>query len=217
MDKEQVQKALETLKNEAQKRNFSQTVELLFALRGLDLKKPEQQLDFYMTLPHGTGKKVKICALVGGELVQHASEVCDKTIVERDFDKFAQNLKEVKKLAREYEYFIAQATVMPKVATAFGRVLGPKRKMPNPKAGCVVPPKTNLRPLYEKLQKSVRIYAKEKPHIQCVVGKESMKEEEIVNNVMAVYESVIAHLPNERNNVKHVAMKLTMSKPVRLM
>jgi len=105
---------------------------------------------------------------------------------------------------------------MAKVATTFGRVFGPKRKMPNPKAGCVVPPKASLKPLFEKLQKTVRIYAKERPILQVAVGNESMKDEEIADNIMTVYDQVIHHLPSEENNIRNLFIKLTMGAPIKV-
>src|SRR3990172_6920050 len=125
-----------------------------------------------MPLPYNRGKKISVCALVGPELAEEAKKVCDGAILSDDFGKYPDK-KEIKKLASKYDFFIAQANVMPKVATSFGRVFGPKGKMPNPKAGCIVPPNANLKTLYDKLQKTVRLYAKERPMIQIPVGNES--------------------------------------------
>jgi large subunit ribosomal protein L1 len=122
----------------------------------------------------------------------------------------------LKKIASEHDYFIAQATVMPKIATSFGRVLGPKGKMPNPKAGCVVPPNANLKPLYDKLQKTVRVTAKTAMMIQAPVATEAMKEEDIADNIKTLYDQIIHHLPAEKNNIRRVLLKLTMGKPIKL-
>ncbi len=211
MNKEQVIKALNELKKISKKRNFIQTYDLIINMKGIELNKTP--VDLFVTLHHTKGKKIKVCALVGPELLEEAKKVCDLVISVDDFPKY-QNKKEAKKLASSYDYFIAQATIMPKVATSFGRVFGPRGKMPNPKVGCVVPPNVNLKGLYEKLQKTVRLQAKNSPVVQVGIGNESMKDEEVVDNILTAYDSLIHHLPNGENNIKSVFLKLTMSKPV---
>ncbi len=215
MDRKKVQETIKQLR-ESSKRKFPQSVDLIFIIKGLDMKKTENQLNFFMTLPHTKGKKIKVCALVGPETQAEAEATCDKTILEKDFVQYAKEKKLAKKLAKEYEFFIAQANIMAPIATAFGKALGPKGKMPNPAAGCIIPPKANIKPLYEKLQKTIRIQSKEKTFVQCMVGTESMNEEELIDNIMAVYDQVIHHVPNERNNIKEFLIKFTMSKPMRL-
>ena len=122
----------------------------------------------------------------------------------------------MKKLAEEYDYFIAQASLMPKVAVAFGRVFGPKGKMPNPKLGCVVPPNVNFGPLISKLNNTVRMVAKKATNLQCIVGKENQPEEEVIDNILTVYQVTLKQLPQEEQNIKGAMLKLTMSKAVRL-
>ena len=217
MKKEDVKKAIEELNaKDSTKRKFTQTYDLIFAYKNLDIKKTDNQLDFYITLHFSRGKAAKTCALVGPELMPTAKENCTTAINVDDFDKYAKDKKLVKKLADNHEYFIAQATIMPKVATAFGKVLGPRSKMPNPKAGCVVPPNANLKPLHEKLQKTVRILAKTSPMSQLIVGKEDSKEEEVIDNVMTIYDQIIHHLPAGRDQIKAVYLKKTKGKPVKV-
>src|SRR3989344_3156507 len=214
IDENTIKEAIKKLKDSSKKRNFTQSYDLVVNLKNLDLKKPEQQLDTYIQIHYSKGKKSKICALVGPELQPMAEKICDKTIAQHEFQKLSEDKKAVKRLAGEYSFFIAQANIMPQVATAFGKVFGPKKKMPNPKAGCVVPPNANLKPLYDKLQKTIRLYAKERPMIQIPVGNESMDEKEVIDNILTVYDQLIHHLTQDKNNIKSIFLKLTMSKPV---
>jgi large subunit ribosomal protein L1 len=215
MDKKNVLEALENLKKNSPKRKFSQSFDVIIALKDLDFKKSEQQVDFFVTLHHDTGKKKKVCAFVGPELLDEAKLACDKVIMQDDFSKYTKQM--AKKLADEYDFFIAQATIMTKVAASFGRYLGVRGKMPNPKAGCVVPPKgANLKALIERLQKTVKVSARKVPLIQLRIGTESMVTEQVADNILYVYDQLIHHLPGERNNIQTVFVKLTMSKPVKL-
>ena len=215
MDKEQIQSALLKAKDISQKRNFKQSFDLIINLKGLDTKKQEHQIDAFVALPHSRGKKAKICALVGAELEEQAKGICDFVILSDNFDKY-KDKKEIKKIANSYDFFIAQANIMPKIATVFGRIFGPRGKMPNPKAGCVVPPNANLKPLYEKLQRTVRLSVKSAPLVQCAIGTEDMDNQEITENALTIYNSLLQLLPNEKHNIKGIYIKLTMGKPIKV-
>ena len=215
MDKEQIQAALAKAKDISDKRNFKQTYDLIINLRGLDLKKQEHQIDAFITLPHSRGKKVKVCALVGAELEEQAKSIFDSTILSDNFEKY-KDKKEIKKIANSFDFFIAQANIMPKVATTFGRVFGPRGKMPNPKSGGVVPPNANLKPLYEKFQRTIRATNKTSPLIQCPIGTEDMNPDDVAENALTVYNSLLQLLPNEKHNIKDIYVKLTMGKPIKV-
>jgi large subunit ribosomal protein L1 len=215
MEKEQFQSAFTKAKDISEKRNFKQTYDLIMNLKGLDLKKPEHQVDLFIALPHQRGKKIKICAFVEAGMEQAAKSTFDMAIASENFSKYSDK-KEMKKLANSYDFFVAQATIMAKIATAFGRVFGPRGKMPNPKSGGVFPPNANLKPLQEKLQKTIRVSAKTVPLIQCPIGVEDMKTEDLIENAMTIYNAVLHALPNEKHNIKDAYIKLTMGKPVKL-
>ena len=215
MDKEQIHAALAKAKDISEKRNFKQSFDLIINLRGLDLKKPEHQVDLFVTLPHSRGKKVKVCALVAAELAEQAKNICDSVIMSDSFERYKEK-KEIKKIASSFDFFIAQANIMPKVATVFGRIFGPRGKMPNPKSGSVVPPNANLKPLYEKLQRTIRANAKTAPLVQCPIGTEDMGINDVAENALALYSTLLQVLPNERHNIKDVYVKLTMGKPVKV-
>ena len=211
MNKNDVVDAIKGLKASSSKRNFKQSFDMVVNLKGLDMKKPDNQVEFFANLHFSRGRKVSICAFVGPELKPEAEKVCDEFVDVDHFDKFAKDKKLAKKLAEKHTFFIAQADIMPRVAAAFGKVLGPRGKMPNPKAGCVVPPKAALKPLYDRLQKVLKISAKTSPIIQCPVGSEDMPEEEVADNILVVYDQLIHHLPNDKNNIRNMIVKMTMS------
>jgi ribosomal protein L1 len=66
------------------------------------------------------------------------------------------------------------------------------------------------------LQKTVRAIAKINLMIPCMVGKEDSKDEEMVDNIITIYENVVNALPNGNQNIKNVYLKLTMGKPVKV-
>lgn len=214
MDEKTIIKALKTAREQSKKRNFSQTVDLIVSLKGLNIKNPDEQVDFFVTLQHSP-KKRTVCALVGPELADKAAEVMDKVITPPDFEIY-KDKKLLKKLANEYDYFVAQADVMPKVAGAFGRALGPRNKMPNPKAGQIIPPKAPVQPVFDRLQKMVRVVAKKQLATQMIVGNEDMDDAILAENILTIYDQIIHHLPQEQNNVRDVFVKLTMGKPVKI-
>lgn len=213
--KDDVAAAVASAKKSA-RRGFVQSVDLVVPLTGLDLKKPEHQVDFFLDLLHGPGRKMRVCALIGPELQAEAKSACDGLVLQEDFANYGKNKKLTKKLVRQFDFFIGQANIMPQIAATFGRVLGPKGKMPNPKAGCVVPPKAALKPLVERLQKLVHVSAKTVPMVQCKVGNESMSEDALAANLVAVYDQLIHSLPGGEQNVKAAYVKLTMGAPVRI-
>lgn len=216
MDEKKLKESIKKLK-ESNKRNFKQTIDLIINLRGLDLKKPEHQVELFLQMPKYKGKKSKICALIGPEMGDQAKTAMDAYILLQDFEKYSQDKKLVRKLARENDFFIGQATIMPKIASAFGRVLGPKGKMPNPKAGCIVPPNANLKAVHDKLENTVKVSAKKVPMIQSIVGNEESSNEDILDNVKHVYNNLIHALPQGEHNVKSMYVKYTMGSPIKVM
>lgn len=216
MEEKNIIATLKNLKTNSKKRNFTQKIDAIFVLKDLNLKKNENQIDFFTNLHFNIGKDVKVCAFTGPEIHSEAKKICDLAISQTDFVKYKNNKKMIKKLIAEYDFFIAQANIMPQVAQVFGKILGPKGKMPNPKAGCVVPPKAAIKPLYDKIQTMVRIMVKTQLQIQVTIGSESQDEKEVTDNIKTVYDQIIHHLPNEENNLKKVYLKFTMGKPVQL-
>ncbi|PIN76179.1 50S ribosomal protein L1 [Candidatus Woesearchaeota archaeon CG10_big_fil_rev_8_21_14_0_10_37_12] len=216
MNKQQFTKAIKLVKENSPKRKFAQSIELIINLKGLNLKNPDEAIDLWTELPHQKGKPIKIAALVGPELEEQAKQNCDFYVLQDNFSQYAGDKKKIKKLAAEYDFFIAQANLMADVAKTFGRYFGPRNKMPNPKAGCVVPPNANFAPLIEKLKKTVKVSAKTQPSIKLNIGTEQLADEQLAENATAIYNNVLHALPQETNNIRSVLIKLTMGSPVQI-
>lgn len=216
MDTEKLSNALKVAREQSPKRKFKQSVDMIVTLRDLDLKKPDNQVDVFLQLHQSNGKIPKICGLVGPELVDESKKHLDFTVAAHEFPEYAKDKKKIKKLVDQYDYFVAQASLMGKVAQTFGRIFGPRNKMPNPKSGAVVPPNANLNQVKERLQNMVRVQVKTSPHYQIMVGKEDMSDEVIVDNALTVYNSLVHHLPNEENNIKSILIKFTMGPAVKV-
>lgn len=198
-------KAIEAIKQlkENEKRKFIQTVDLIINLQKYDPRK--QGLNTFVKVPHPAEKK--ICAFLTKK-----TKLVD-TITKEDFEKYKNN-DTIKKLAIKYDAFIAVAQMMAPVATKFGRVLGPTGKMPSPQAGIMtVDSDENIKAELEKMKKLIRVRTKEKS-IKLNIGKEDMPEEKLAENIEAVVEAVANLLPNKKDNIKNVLVKLTMTKPV---
>ncbi len=213
MEKPQALESINKAKSESQSRNFTQSIELIVNLKDLDLKKIN--MDYFIRLNHPLGKKIKVCALVGPELAESAKKVMDKAITVEEFDNY-KSAKQMKKLVSEYDFFVGQANIMPQIASKFGKVLGSRGKMPNPSAGCIVPPNANLDDLYKQLQKTVHIKAKKTPVIQCLVGKEDQNEEHVADNLLTIMNSLEHQLDKGVHNIKDIYLKLTMGRPVKV-
>ena len=122
----------------------------------------------------------------------------------------------IKNLTKDYDYFIAVSKLMPKVATAFGKVLGPVGKMPSPQLGIILSENEHsIKEALNKIDRSLKIRMKE-ASIKVIAGRENMKDEEIVENIQTIYRGIESALPNKKENVKNVMIKLSMGKPLKV-
>ncbi len=215
MDRKIILDSVKKVREISKKRKFDQTFDISINLKQLDFKNPNGKIDLFLQLINPKSKRPKICALVDKELSTKA-KIFDKVVLKDDFVKYKKDKKELKKLGADYDYFVAQANLMPEVAATFGKVLGQKGKMPNPKAGCVVPPTIDLEPLKERLSNQVRAVTKDQIVIKVPVGSEGMSDEDISNNISTVYNAIISAAPRKEQNIKSVFLKLTMSPSVQL-
>jgi large subunit ribosomal protein L1 len=202
---EQIKQALTELRKD-KPRKFDQSVDLMINLQKFDLKK--NQLNFFVSVPHKIKDK-KICGFL-----EIKNNLVD-TITRSEFKRYSTK-QEVKKLANQYDFFIAQASLMPLVATTFGRALGPTGKMPSPQLGVMINvDDKQVKDLIERINTSVKIKIKE-ASVKVSIGKQSMKDEELVENAIAIYNAVLKTMTKGKENIKNIELKFTMTKPQKI-
>jgi len=202
---EQLETALNELRKEKE-RKFDQTLDLIINLQKFDVKK--NPLNMFISVPYKIKEK-KICAFL--EVKNNSVD----SITKSEFKKYSDK-KQVKKLARKYDFFISQASLMPLVATTFGRALGPSGKMPSPQLGILtnVDDKAMIE-LKNRINTSVKIRTKE-ASIKVPIGRQSMKNEELIENILTVYNTLLKNLAKGKENIKDLEIKFTMTKPQRI-
>lgn len=200
----EIKAALAELRKE-KKRKFVQTLDLVMNLKNFDVRK--EALNTFVSVPHPSEKKI-------AAFITKRSKLID-SITPEDFVKYKE-AKDIKKLAKKYDAFIAVAPLMGKIATTFGRVFGPMNRMPSPQAG-IIPKETDemINMMVGKLKKSIRVKNKEMA-IKLPIGKEDMKDDELKENIEAVIKGLKKVLPRGNDNVKEVLIKFTMTKPVKV-
>ena len=202
---EQLKQALVELRKDKE-RKFNQSVDLIINLQKFDVKR--ENVNLFVSVPHKIKEK-KICGFL--EIKNNNVD----TIMKSEFKKYSDK-KEMKKLIEKYDFFIAQASLMPFVATTFGRVLGPAGKMPSPQLGILMDVNDKaINELKEKINSSVKIKTKE-ASIKLPVGKQNMKDEETIENILSIYNAVLKALPKGNDNIRNVELKFTMTKPQKI-
>lgn len=193
-------------KEKAAKRKFSQSLDLCITLKSFDLSKAENRMNISAFLPNGRGRETKACIITD---ITSTEGLSARTISKNDLNKLDK--KTIKKLARESDYFLAEAPLMPAIGKIMGPVLGPRGKMPSP-----FPPKANIKPLMEAGAKNAMIKLFKNAAIQLSVGTEQMKDEDIEENIKSVIASVEKKLPKGRQNMGNIYVKMTMGPPIKV-
>ncbi|MCJ7634326.1 50S ribosomal protein L1 [Candidatus Bathyarchaeota archaeon] len=211
VEKDAVLKALDEVRK-FKKRGFSQSIDLIFNLADLDLKKPENRLNETVDLPHSPKNGTRIVVFATGDLATRAkSSGADQVMGREELDSLGGNKKEVKKLADSADFFIAETTMMAAVGKVLGPVLGPRGKMPTP-----VPPNAPIENVVARHNRIVRVRVRDQLNVQCRIGSEDMPNEELADNIEAIISRLEAKLPKGLNNVREIGVKTTMGPFVKI-
>jgi large subunit ribosomal protein L1 len=199
-------KEIEKIKSSDKKVNFDQTVDLIINLKEFDVRR--EAFNIFIQVPNKV-KDNKIAGFFEGD-----SKIID-SIKKEQFSRYKEK-KDIKKLVKQYDFFVANAKLMPAVATSFGRVLGPVGKMPSPQLG-ILPNEEDkmIEEIVNKINSTVKVRVKE-PSIKVAIAKESLDNEKIAENALGVYKKILEKLPRKQDNIRNVKIKLTMGKPEKI-
>jgi large subunit ribosomal protein L1 len=211
-DTKTILSAVKEAKQNSKKRNFTQSIELMINLRDIDMKKPESKIQEFVELPHISEKKARVCVIAGGDLAVRAKQAGADLVIDRtELEALAGDKKKMRELANNYDFFIAEAPLMPLVGKILGPLLGPRAKMPTP-----IAPMADIGEQIEKRRKMVLIRTRGQPVIQCRVGSENMPDEEIAENILAVLRVVEGKLKRGIKNISQIKIKTAMGSPVKV-
>ncbi|HII41139.1 MAG TPA: 50S ribosomal protein L1 [Thermoplasmata archaeon] len=201
-----VKKALEV----AKPRTFKETVEVALNLREVDLSVPKNRIDEEVLLPKGRGKQVKICVFASGELAMKVRPVADLVIQPQEIEEYAGNKRKAHILARNFDFFVAEAPLMPVIGKRLGIVLGPRGKMPRP-----VPPTADPSNMIKNMRNTVRVRSKDRRTFHAAIGTRDMPPEDLAENLDALVRRVMGKLERGRDNIASAYVKTTMGPAVR--
>ncbi len=203
----EIREAVELLKS-LPTTKFDQTVELCLKL-GVDPKQTDQTIRGSVSLPKGTGKKVRVVAFCQGLDIEAAVKA---GAVEAGADEL---VAKVEGGWMDFDVAIAAANMMGKVGK-LGRVLGPKGLMPSPKAGTVT--KEVAKTVEEFVAGKVEYRNDAGGNVHVPVGKLSFQVEDLVANIEALIRRIEASRPSSAKGIfiEKVVLSSTMGPGLRL-
>ena len=161
-------------------------------------------------LPRGRGRPIKVCVFASGELALKAKAVADLVVTPDQIEDVAGDKKKGRDLAQAYDFFIAEAPLMPVIGRRLGVVLGPRGKMPRP-----VPPTIDPAPLINAMRNTVKVRSKDRKTFHAPIGTRSMSPEDLAENLDFIMRRVLGKLERGRFNVHSAFVKTTMGPAVR--
>lgn len=173
-----------TLLPELKVAKFDETVEL-------HINTTEKGISGAVTLPHGTGKSIRVTIVDGAD-----AKAVDETV------------KKIEAGQIDFDVLIATPDAMPKLARV-ARILGPKGLMPNPKNGTVTPKPQDAAKKFEGGQMNFKTEAKF-PILHLSVGKVSFGDKKLSDNIKAAVAAV------NSKKIKDITLKSTMSPAIKL-
>lgn len=187
---------------------FDATVELHVVL-GVDPRQADQNIRSTVTLPHGTGKTVRVAAFVAVDEAEAAKKAGADIIGEEEITK------QLDKEQLNFDVLVATPQLMPKLGK-YARLLGPRGLMPNPKSGTVA---TNVAKAVSEAKAGKVEYRVDKQAIVHLgVGKVSFGASKLLDNAKAFFESLHSVKPNSLKGayIQTVHISTTMGPGIKI-
>ncbi len=198
-------------KEQSKERKFVQSVEVILTLKEVDPKKTDLNINETVHLPHPTAKQATICFIGSGDLAVRAKNAkADAIIDPSQLENYAGSKKDAKKLARTYDFFLADTSLMPRIGKILGQFLGPKGKIPTP-----VPPNASVEAMIQRTRIATRVRGRGSLGVAAKIGDSNLSEADLAENILSVVQAVQKKLPNGDKNIKTIMVKTTMGKPAK--
>jgi len=185
---------------------FDASVDLAIRL-GVDPRKANQMVRGVVTLPHGTGKDVKVLALVTPD------KEAEATAAGADYVGLDEYLQKIKGGWTDVDVIITMPSVMGKLGP-LGRILGPRGLMPNPKTGTVT---MDVAKAVKDVKAGKIDFKVDKTGIvHAAIGKTSFDADKIADNANELLQTIVKLKPTTAKGVyiKSIFMSSTMSPSV---
>jgi len=198
-------------KEQSAERKFPQSVEVLISLKEVDPKKTDLNINEIVYLPHPTSKQAKIAYIGTGDLAVRAKNAKANLVLDpSQLENYGGSKRDSKKLARSYDFFLADTALMPRVGKVLGQALGPKGKIPSP-----VPPNSPIEAMINRMRTAVRVRSRGSLGVMAKVGDAKLSDAELAENIVAVVNAITKKLPNGDRNIRTIMVKTTMGKPAK--
>ena len=187
---------------------FDESIEVAINL-GVDPKHADQIVRGTVSLPHGTGKDVKVLVFAKGDMVEEAEKAGADYVGDSDM------VEKIKKGWTDFDVVIAAPDMMGEVGK-LGRVLGPRGLMPNPKVGTVT---TDIsRAVTESKAGKIEFRVDKFGIIHNGIGKLSFEKEKIVENARVFIDAIKKAKPQASKGtyMKKVTITSTMGPGIKL-
>ncbi len=202
-----VSEALDLLA-EMPKAKFNETVELSVRL-GVNPKHADQMVRGSVSLPHGTGKDVRVLVFAKGEKEQEARDAGADEVGSDDL------VKKIQGGWFDFDKVVATPDMMGSVGK-IGKLLGPRGLMPNPKTGTVT---MDVKKAVEELKAGKVDYRVDKGGVvHTVIGRASFEKQKLEENFSSLMDSIVKAKPSTAKGtyLKSITISTTMGPGVRL-
>ncbi len=189
---------------------FDETIDLASRL-GIDARIAEQNIRGTVSLPHGTGKSVRVAVFAEGDKATEAEEAGADIVGSDDLvDKIVDGWL-------EFDATIATPDLMRGIMPKLGRILGPRGLMPNPKAGTVT---MDIADTLQNIKAGQIEYRVERTSgiVHVPIGKTSFEENQIKENLNTVMDALVKARPASTKGryIRSVAISSTMGVGIRI-
>lgn len=203
-----IEEAVSIIKTDSKNRKFDETIEIAINL-DIDTKHADQQVRGMLSLPNGTGAKVRVAVFAKDEKAKEAMSAGADIVGADDL------AEKIQKGEIDFDRCLATPDMMGLVGRV-GKILGPKGLMPNPKLGTVTP---NIGEAVKSMKGgAVEFRAEKAGIIHARVGKASFDEAKLVENIRAFFEAIMRAKPSGAKGkyVKKISVSSTMGPGIKI-